>query len=250
MGCAPDVGVGRVRLLGGVAVREAAGDEPLAHLLASTELVDELGIEPRLVDAQARVGHEAVAVEPLDIVSLVGGSVTPDVDAVFLHRAHEHRARDHPAEGRGVEVGLARGANVERATLQRDETLLNEGRLRVHQAGPLGAILQRPSGNRVDVGLVILADVGGVGERDRALLPHPGDRARGVETPGERYSDFFADGEGAENLRHRPSLEGHCAHAGRQGCQLECDLLRSGSTGTIAAGERAIDGERLAHSRG
>ena len=141
VGGAPDVGVGRVRLLGRVAVREAAGDEPLAHLGAAAELLHERGVEPRLVDAQARVGDEAVAVEPLDVVALVGGAVAPDVDAVLLHRAHQHDAGDRAAERRGVEVGLAAGADVERAALQRDQALFDEGALRVDEAGDLGAVL-------------------------------------------------------------------------------------------------------------
>ena len=143
VGGAPDVRVGRVRLLGGVAVGEAAGDEPLAHLLAAAELGDERRVEPRLVDAQARVGHEAVAVEPLDVVALVGGAVAPDVDAVLLHGAHEQRAGDGAAERRGVEVGLAARADVERAALQGDEALLDERGLRVDVARDLGAVLLR-----------------------------------------------------------------------------------------------------------
>ena len=145
---APDVGVGRVRLLGGVAVREAVRDEPLAHLLAAAELGDEVGVEPRLVDAQARVGEQAVAVEPLDVVALVGGAVAPDVDAVLLHGAHEQRAGDGAAERRGVEVGAAAGADVERAARQGDEALLDEGGLAVDQPRDLGAVLERAARGR------------------------------------------------------------------------------------------------------
>ena len=41
--------------------------------------------------------------------------------------------------------------------------------------------------------LVVLADVGGVGARDRALVAHPGDRHRGVEAAGEGDADAFAE---------------------------------------------------------
>ncbi|VXB84363.1 hypothetical protein BACI9J_250001 [Bacillus altitudinis] len=180
---APDVRVGRVRLLGGVAVREPTGDEPLAHLLAAAELLDELGVEPRLVDAQARVGHQAVAVEPLDVVALVGGAVAPDVDAVFLHRTDEHRARHRATERRRVEVRLAAGADVERTGLQCDQAFFDQGALRVDQPGDLRAVLVGAARDGVDVRLVVLADVSRVRAGDRSLLAHPGNGAGGVETP-------------------------------------------------------------------
>ena len=88
VGGAPDVGVGGVRLLLAVAVGQVVLGEPLAHLVATTELVHEVGVEPGLVDAQLRVGEQPVAVEALDVVALEGRAVTPDVDAVLVHRAH------------------------------------------------------------------------------------------------------------------------------------------------------------------
>ena len=91
-----------------VAVRQVAREQQLAHLLAPAELVDEVVVEPRLVDAQVRVDEQAVAVEALDVVALVGGAVAPDVDAVVLHRPHEQRAGDGAAERRRVEVRAAR----------------------------------------------------------------------------------------------------------------------------------------------
>jgi hypothetical protein len=45
------------------------------------------------------------------------------------------------------------------------------------------AVLERPAGHGLDVGLVGLAEVGGVGAGDGTLLAHPGDRHGGVETP-------------------------------------------------------------------
>ena len=116
---AEDVRVGRVRLLGAHLVVEAGLAHVLRHLRAAAELVDERLIEPRLVDPQVRVGEQAVAVEPLDVVALERAAVAPDVDVVFLHRGDEHRAGDGAADRRGVEVGDAGGGDVERAALQR-----------------------------------------------------------------------------------------------------------------------------------
>ena len=54
--------------------------------MAATQLVDEVGIQPRLVDLQFGVGQQALAIETFNIVTFIGAAVTPDVDAVFFHR--------------------------------------------------------------------------------------------------------------------------------------------------------------------
>ena len=202
VGGAPDVGVGGVGLLLAVAVGQVALGEPLAHLRAAAELVDEVGVQPRLVDAQRRVGEQAVAVEPLDVVALERRAVAPDVDAVLVHGADQHGAGDRAAERRGVEVRAAAGADVEGAARHGGQALLDQLGAAVDGAGDLGAVLQGAVGDAVDVGLVVLADVGGVGARDGALGAHPGDRDGGVETSGEGDADALADGQGGENLAH------------------------------------------------
>ena len=196
VGGAPDVGVGGVGLLGAVPVRQVVGDQPLGHLLAAAELGDEVGVQPRLVDPQPRVGQQAVAVEPLDVVALVGRAVAPDLDVVLEHRPDQQRAGDRPAQRGGVEVAAPAGADVERAAGQRGEALLDQRGPAVDQAGDLGAVGGGPAGHRVDVRLVVLADVGGVGAGDGALVAHPRDRDRRVETAGEGDADAFADRAG------------------------------------------------------
>ena len=54
VGCAEDVGVSRVGLLGGHLVGETGLPHELGHLGAAAELVDEGSIEPGLVDLQVR----------------------------------------------------------------------------------------------------------------------------------------------------------------------------------------------------
>ena len=207
---APDVGVGRVRLLLAVAVGQVVLDEPLAHLGAAAELADEVGVQPRLVDPQARVGQQPVAVEPLDVVALERRAVAPDVHVVGLHRAHQHRAGDRPSERGGVEVGAAGRADVERAARERGEALLDQLAAAVDGAGEFGAVLHRARRHAGDVGLVVLPDVGGVGARDGALGAHPGDRHRGVEAAGERDADALADREGGQDLAHGLMSPGRC----------------------------------------
>ena len=199
---AEDVRVGRVRLLGAHLVGEPGALHVLGHLLAAAELVDERLIEPRLVDAQARVREQAVAVEPLDVVALERAAVAPDVDVVFLHRDDEHRAGDGAADRRGVEVGHAGGRDVEGAALQRGEPFGHELAAAVDQARLFGAVLQRAARNVVVVGFVGLAEVRGVGVGDRALAPHPVKGGARVEPAGKRDADLLAGGNALKNGRH------------------------------------------------
>ena len=199
---AEQVRVGRVRLLRAHPVAEAGAGQVLRHLLAAAELVDERRVEPRLVDAQARVGEQPVAVEALDVVALVRAAVAPDVDVVLAHRDDEHRAGDGAPERRRVEVGRAGRRDVERARLQRRDALGDERRAAVDEARRFGAVLQRAARNLVVVGLVGLAEVRGVRVRDRALRAHPVQRGAGVETAGERDADLLADGKILQDVRH------------------------------------------------
>ena len=91
---------------------------------------------------------------------------------------------------------------MEGAAGHRGEALLDELRAAVDGAGDLGAVEQGAVGYAVDVGLVVLADVGGVGAGDRALLAHPGHGDGGVEAAGEGDADAFSDGQGGEDLAH------------------------------------------------
>ena len=72
----------------------------------------------------------------------------------------------------------------------------------VHQARELGAVLDGPARDRVDVGLVVLPEVGRVGAGHGALVAHPGDRHRGVEAAREGDADALALGEGGQDLAH------------------------------------------------
>ena len=174
--------------------------------MPSAELGDELGVEPGLVDPQVRVGEQAVPVEPLDVVALEGRPVAPDLHLVGVHGPHEQGAGDRPAEGRGVEVGPAPGADVERPARDGGQALLHERVPAVDEPRELGAVLPGAVGDRVDLGLVVLAEVGRVRAGDRALLPHPRDGDGGVETSGEGDADAFADGQGGQDLGHDARL--------------------------------------------
>ena len=75
-------------------------------------------------------------------------------------------------------------------------------RAAVDEPGRLGAVGHRPVGHAGEVGLVVLAEVGGVGVGDGALLPHPRHRDRRVEAAGEGDADALADGQGGEDVAH------------------------------------------------
>src|SRR3954466_5300611 len=169
---AEQIAVGRVRLLGTHLVRKTLGGHERRHLGAAAELVDELLVEPGLVDLETRIGEQAVAVEALDVVALEGRAVAPDVDAVFLHRRDQHRAGDRTAERRGVEIGDAAGRDVEGAGLDRSDALVNGLRAAIDQHGLLGTELHRLAWDLVVVGLIRLAEIGGIGVAACALLLH------------------------------------------------------------------------------
>ena len=195
VGGTPDVGVRGIRLLLAVAVRQAVGGEPLAHLRAPAELGHEVGIEPRLVDAQVRVGQQAVAIEPLDVVALEGRAVAPDVDVIVVHRPDQQGAGHRPAERRGVEVHATAGTDVEGATGQGRQSFLDQLLPAIDDAGKLRPIFPCTCRDAAHVRLVVLADVGGVGARHGALGTHPGDGDRRVEAAGEGDADALADGQ-------------------------------------------------------
>ncbi len=212
VGRAPDVGVGGIRLLGGIPIRQLVLGEERTHLGTPSELGHELVVEPRLVDPQPRVDEQPVAIETLDVVAFVGAAVAPHVDPVVVHRLHEQRPGDGAPEWRRVEVRAARGGDVERAALEGDQALVHQLLAAIDEAGLLGAVLACPLGHRVELRLVVLAEIGRVGERDRALVAHPGHRRRRVETAGEGDADPLSDGQRAEDVSggrfHSPETTG------------------------------------------
>ena len=202
MGSTEHVGVGAVCLLGRGAVWQLACEQPLRHFVSATELFDELCVEPRLVDSQVRVSEQSIAVEAFDVVALVCAAIAPDLDAVLLHRANQEGAGDNAAEGSGVEVSLAAGANVKSATGNCGQCFFDQRLAAVNQTACFSAIFGSSGWNRVDVVFVVLPEVRGVGERNSTLLAHPRDRHRCVEATGERDADLFADRKGCKNFRH------------------------------------------------
>src|SRR5699024_767352 len=100
-------------------VVETGPGEIVRHFGATAKLVDELLIKPRLVDAKLGVDEQTVAIEALDVVPLVCAAIAPDVDAVFLHRRHPHRAGDSASDRRRVEVGDTGGGDMECTALER-----------------------------------------------------------------------------------------------------------------------------------
>ena len=200
---AEHVRVGRVGLLGAHAVVEALLLKEGRHFGAAAELADELHVEPRLVDLEVRVGKKTVAVEALDVVALVRGSVTPDVDAVLTHGGDEHRARHGAAERSGVEVKLACRRDVEGAGLNGGDAFVHELFAAVDQAGVFGAVLHGATRNGFIVSFVGLAEVGRVGVRQSALVLHPAKSSARIEAAGKGNADFLADGNALKDrFRH------------------------------------------------
>ena len=195
MGRAPDIRIRRVGFLHAHLVSEPVAEHVLGHFLAPAQFVDERLVEPRLVDAQRRVGQQAIAVETFDVVALEGAAVAPDVDVVFLHRDHQHGARDRAPDRRGVEVMHARRRDVERARLQCRDALRHQLLAAIDQPRFLRAVLQRAPRDLIVIRLVGLAEIRRIGIGDGALGAHPVDGGARVESAGEREPYFFARGQ-------------------------------------------------------
>ena len=84
---------------------------------------------------------------------------------------------------------------MEGAALERDEALVHELRAAVHDLRLLRAVGERTLGDVRHVGLVDLAEVGGEGVGDAALLADPRDRDGRVEAAREGDPDALADGQ-------------------------------------------------------
>ena len=91
---------------------------------------------------------------------------------------------------------------MKRAALQRRHALVHQLRAAVDQARQLGTVLHGLARNFVVVGLVGLAQVGGVGVRNRALVAHPVQRSAGVQPARKRDADFLPSGQVLEDGGH------------------------------------------------
>ena len=86
--------------------------------------------------------------------------------------------------------------------MQRRQALGRELGAAVDQARLLGAVLHRPARDVVVVGLVGLAEVGGVGVRHGPLAAHPVQGGAGVEAAGKGDADALADGKVLQDRGH------------------------------------------------
>ena len=91
---------------------------------------------------------------------------------------------------------------MERTAGQRDEPLLDQRGATVDDAGDLGAVLAGPVRDTGQVGLVVLAEVRRVRAGDGAVLPHPGNGHRGVQTARKRDTDLLPLGQRLKNFGH------------------------------------------------
>ena len=177
---AQHIGVGGIGFFSRHLVAKARRRHKGRHFRATAQLVNKGLVQPRFVNFECGVGEQAVAVKALDVVALEGAAVAPDVDLIFLHGGHQHGAGHGAANGSGVEVGDACGRDMKSTTLQRRNALSSELAAAVNQAGVLGAVLHGFARNFVVIRLVGLAQVGGVGVGNGALVAHPVQGGAGV----------------------------------------------------------------------
>ena len=199
---AQHVGVGRVGFFGGHLVAKAGFCHEGRHFGAPAQLVNEQLVQPGFVNFQIGVGQQAVAVKTLDVIALVGAAVAPDIDLVLFHGGHQHGAGDSAAQRRGVEVSHAGGRDVEGAALQCGNAFGGQLAAAVDQAGFFCAVLHGLARNVFVIGLVGLAQVGGVGVGNRAFEFHPVQRGAGVQTARKSDADFLPEGKVLKNGAH------------------------------------------------
>ena len=118
----------------------------------------------------------------------------------------QHRAGHGAAERRGVEIGDAAGARCGRRRTGSRRCLRAPVACGNRPAGLFRRrISMRLARNLVVVGLVGLAEIGGIGKDPGALLLHPQQRRAGVETARESDADFFPFGQAFQDRAHQTS---------------------------------------------
>src|SRR5205085_9934692 len=114
----------------------------------------------------------------------------------------------------GVEVGVAGGADMEGATLDRGDAFGDELRPAFDQPRFLGAIGERLARDLVIVFFVRLTKVGGIGIWNGALRAHPVHGGARVEPAGKRDADLLPLGQPAQDV-HRGAMISDPARAAR-----------------------------------
>jgi len=102
-------------------------------------------VEPGLVDLEARIGQQAVAVEPLDIVAFIGWRPSPQMltPSSFIGRDQHRAGHARDPSGVGVEVCGAAGRDMESAGLDGGDPFMDQLRAAIHQQGFFGAEAER-----------------------------------------------------------------------------------------------------------
>ena len=121
----PNIGISAVGLFNAGPIRKIVFFKKAAHFCATAKFSNKSFIQPRLVDPKLRVHHEPVAVEALNIVSLVGGPITPDVNAIIVHSSNQKCSGDGSAKRGCVEIRLSCSSDMEGPALQSHQTLSN-----------------------------------------------------------------------------------------------------------------------------
>ena len=140
-----------------------------------------------------------------------------------------------------VQLCDAAGRDVEGAGLDGGNTFVDQLRAAIHQPGFFAAELERLARNLVVVGLVRLAEVGGIGKDARAFLLHPEQRRTGVETARESDTDFFAFGQAFQDRTHGAS--------NRSKWQMSFAALRARISNFALTGTRLMTRWQLAADR-
>ncbi|CZV41535.1 Uncharacterised protein [Enterobacter hormaechei] len=170
--------------------------------MTATQLVDEVGIQPRFVDLQLGVGQQAITIETFNIVAFIGATVPPDVHAIFFHGGNQHSAGDGTTQRGGIEIGQAAGRIMESTALDRGNPFGNQLLTAVDQTCVLCAIFHGTTRDRVIIFLVRLTQVRSICIRNRSLLAHPQQCSAGIQAARKSDANTLSYREMLENRRH------------------------------------------------
>ena len=195
MGGAEQIRIRGIRLFRTHLIVEAVGVEELRHFCAAAEFINEILIQPGLINFQTRVGQETVAVEAFNIVTFIRAAVAPDVDAVFLHRSDQPRAGHGAAKRSRVVINTASSGDVESVALDSGNTFTHQLGTTIHQACTFSAKSESFLRNGSIIAFVGLTEISGISIRACAFLLHPQQSGGRIQPAGKSDADFFTDGQ-------------------------------------------------------
>ncbi|CQR22800.1 Uncharacterised protein [Yersinia enterocolitica] len=141
--------------------------------MTAAEFIDEIGIQPGLVNFQLSISQQTVTIETLDIITFVSTTITPDIHAIFFHSGNQHGASDSAAQWGGVKVSHTSSGVMEGTTLNSGDPFSNQLFTTINQTSFLCTVLHRFARNGIIIFFIRLTQISRVGIRNCPFFLHP-----------------------------------------------------------------------------